>query len=147
VEKSCDTESAKQFLNEFQSTRESYCDEQLYNCDESALFYTMLPTKYLDLKSAPNKAGLKLRKDRVTLLFCFNKAGTDAEIEAEEEPVQVPTAQEAPNGLDTVIGWLEVQQGVEQVKIMQLVSLKNMILQKKIFSCKKQQKITDFLKK
>jgi hypothetical protein len=74
--KSCDTESAKQFLNEFQSMCEGYCDEQLYNCDESALFYRMLHTKSLDLKSAPNKAGLKLSKDRVTLLFCLNKAGT-----------------------------------------------------------------------
>jgi hypothetical protein len=32
-----------------------------------------------------------------------------------------------------MIGWLEAQQEVEQIKIMQLVSLKNMILQKKIF--------------
>jgi hypothetical protein len=72
--------------------------------------------------------------------------GSDAEIEeAEEEPIEVLTAQEALNGLDTVIGWLEAQQEVEQVKIMQLVLLKNMILQKR-FSCTKQQKITDFLK-
>jgi hypothetical protein len=47
----------------------------------------------------------------------------------------VPTAQEALNGLDAVIGWKEEQQEVEQVKIMHLVSLKNMILQKRL-SCK-----------
>jgi hypothetical protein len=73
--KSCDTESTKQILNEFQFACEGYCDEQLYNCDESALFYRILTTKSLDLKSAPNKAGLKLSKDHVTLLFCLNKAG------------------------------------------------------------------------
>jgi hypothetical protein len=66
--------------------------------------------------------------------------GSDVEIEeVEEQPVEMPTAQEAPNGLDTVTGWLEAQQEVEQVTIMQLVSLKNMILQKR-FSCKKQNK-------
>jgi hypothetical protein len=35
----------------------------------------MLPTKSLDLKSAPNKEGLKLSKDRITILFCLNKTG------------------------------------------------------------------------
>jgi hypothetical protein len=52
------------------------------------------------------------------------------QISLKEEPVDVPTDQEALQGLEIVIGWLEAQQDVEQVKIMQLVSLKNMILKK-----------------
>jgi hypothetical protein len=60
--------------------------------------------------------------------------GSDVEMELEEEPVYVPTDQEALQVLETVIGWSEAQQDVEQVKIMQLVSLKNMILKKKILS-------------
>jgi 23S rRNA maturation mini-RNase III len=44
--------------------------------------------------------------------------GSDVEMELEEEPVDVPTYQEALQGLETVIGWLEAQQDVEQVKIM-----------------------------
>jgi hypothetical protein len=56
--------------------------------------------------------------------------GSDVEMELEEEPVDVPTNQEALQGSETVIGWLEAQQDVGQVKIMQLVSLKNMILKK-----------------
>jgi hypothetical protein len=60
--------------------------------------------------------------------------GSDVEMELEEEPFDVPTDQEALQGFETMIGWLEAQQNVEQVKIMQLVSLKNMILKKKILS-------------
>jgi hypothetical protein len=72
--------------------------------------------------------------------------GSDVEMEIEEEPVDVPTDQEALQGLETVIGWLGSQQDFEQIKIMQLVSLKYMILKKRL-SHNKQQTITDFLKK
>jgi hypothetical protein len=27
-----------------------YCDEQVYNCDETALYYRLLPAKSLDVK-------------------------------------------------------------------------------------------------
>jgi radical SAM superfamily enzyme len=69
--------------------------------------------------------------------------GSDVEMELEEEPVDVPTDQEALQGLETVIGWLEAQQDVEQVKIMQLVLLKNMILKKR-FSHKNNKKLLTF---
>lgn len=35
----------------------------------------MLLNITLDLKSVPSKAGLKLSKNRVILLFCINKTG------------------------------------------------------------------------
>jgi hypothetical protein len=50
--------------------------------------------------------------------------GCVVEMELEEEPVDVTTDQKAQQGLKTVTGWLDTQQDVEQVKIMQLVSLK-----------------------
>lgn len=76
--RSNDVQGAEQFLKPFQELvqKENYSDEQLYNCDETALYYRMLPSKSLDMKSFPNKAGLKLSKDRVTLLFCTNKTGS-----------------------------------------------------------------------
>jgi hypothetical protein len=52
-----------------------YTNEQLYNCDEAALYYKLLPNKSLDLKKAPTKAGMKTNKERVTLLLCANKTG------------------------------------------------------------------------
>nr|XP_014347650.1 PREDICTED: tigger transposable element-derived protein 1-like [Latimeria chalumnae] len=41
----CDNESAAAFPQQLQSeiTERGYNDEQLYNCDETALFYKMLP--------------------------------------------------------------------------------------------------------
>jgi hypothetical protein len=69
--------------------------------------------------------------------------GSDVEMELEEKPVDVLTDQEAPQGLETVIGWLEAQQDVEQVKIVQLVSLNSMILKKR-FSHKNNNKLVTF---
>lgn len=40
-----------------------YTDEQMYNCDETTLYYKQLPNKSLDLKKAPSKAGLKTNKE------------------------------------------------------------------------------------
>ena len=75
--RSCNHEDAREFITSFIKSikDENYTDDQLYHCDETALFYRMLPSKSLDLSSAPNKAGFKANKDRVTLLFCVNKSG------------------------------------------------------------------------
>uniref|UniRef100_A0A8C8RSI5 DDE-1 domain-containing protein n=1 Tax=Pelusios castaneus TaxID=367368 RepID=A0A8C8RSI5_9SAUR len=49
----------------------------MYNCDETALFAKLLPDKTLALKYETQKtAGFKKIKDRVTLLFCMNKTGS-----------------------------------------------------------------------
>jgi hypothetical protein len=44
-----------------------YTDEQLYNCDETALYYRLLPDKFLDLKKAPSNVGMRTDKQRVTV--------------------------------------------------------------------------------
>ena len=52
-------------------------DTQTYNADETALYYRIMPNRTLALKK--NKTahqGYKEIKDRVTLLFCCNRAGT-----------------------------------------------------------------------
>jgi hypothetical protein len=59
---------------------------------------------------------IKIKAIKAFLSFLVMRNGL------EEEPVDVPTDQEALQGLETVIGWLGAQQDVEQVKIMQLVS-------------------------
>jgi hypothetical protein len=52
-----------------------YTDEQLYNCDETALYYKLLPNKSLDFKKAPSKVSMKTNKERVTLLLCAINTG------------------------------------------------------------------------
>ncbi len=77
--RSADKDSAAQFpprLLEFLADKE-LVDEQVYNADESGLFYRMLPNSTLAQKNDITKSeGYKLAKDRVTLLFCVNKTGT-----------------------------------------------------------------------
>ncbi|XP_067134499.1 jerky protein homolog-like [Centruroides vittatus] len=75
--KSSDIKAAAEFSKQFTISikKEGYTDAQVYNCDETALYYRMLPSKTIDLKSNPQKAGLKLSKERITALFCVNKAG------------------------------------------------------------------------
>ena len=51
-------------------------DHQVYNCDETALYFRMLPTTTLDVNNSINKSGLKINKVRVTLLFATNKSGS-----------------------------------------------------------------------
>ncbi|XP_053373996.1 jerky protein homolog-like [Mercenaria mercenaria] len=51
--------------------------EQIYNCDETALYFKMLPDKTLACKSDQQKTlGFKQVKDRITVLLCCNMAGT-----------------------------------------------------------------------
>lgn len=55
---------------------ENLIDDQIYNADESGLFWKMFPDKTLvhcKEKSAP---GTKMSKERITFLCCANKSGT-----------------------------------------------------------------------
>jgi hypothetical protein len=47
----------------------------VYNCDETAFFYRMLPEK--SVSNANYSNGVKKNKDRLTLLLCCNYDGTD----------------------------------------------------------------------
>jgi hypothetical protein len=51
-------------------------EEQLHSCDETALHYKMLPTKFLAINKSAEKYSMKINKERVTLLFCANTTGS-----------------------------------------------------------------------
>ena len=48
--------------------------EDIYNCDETGLFFRALPDKTLALKSEDAKGG-KLAKERLTVLLCASATG------------------------------------------------------------------------
>ncbi|XP_024049951.2 jerky protein homolog-like [Terrapene carolina triunguis] len=51
-----------------------YAPEQIYNADETGLCYRMLPDRTLASRTEEQKAkGIKVIKERVTILFCVNK--------------------------------------------------------------------------
>ena len=54
----------------------SLTSEQLYNCNETGLWYQMLPDKALAAKSEKQAPGMKKPKERVTLMACSNATGT-----------------------------------------------------------------------
>lgn len=51
-----------------------YNEEDIYNMDETGLFWRMLPSKGL---SSARQPGFKKNKDRISLVFCCNASGTD----------------------------------------------------------------------
>lgn len=53
---------------------EGYRAADIFNCDETALFYKQAPSRSLMAKT---RKGLKSCKDRVTCLFCINLDGTE----------------------------------------------------------------------
>ena len=50
--------------------------EQIYNADETGLFWRVLPDKTLAGSREKDAPGVKKSKDRVTLLCCANATGT-----------------------------------------------------------------------
>src|SRR4051794_25031444 len=53
-----------------------YADEDIYNADETGLFFKCLPDRTLNRKGRRCTNG-KLSKERVTLMLCSNSTGTD----------------------------------------------------------------------
>ena len=56
--------------------REGLTPEQMYNCDETGLYYKRLPTKTLTTKAEKNASGMKKQKERVTLMASSNASGS-----------------------------------------------------------------------
>lgn len=52
----------------------NYSPEDIWNTDETGLFFRALPNKTLCLKSDPCKGG-KISKERLTVMFCVNMVG------------------------------------------------------------------------
>ena len=60
----------------WQNILQNYQPSDIYNCDESSLFYKLLPHKTFTFKGE-RCAGGKLSKERITVLFCCNMDGSD----------------------------------------------------------------------
>lgn len=56
--------------------REGYSDHEIYNADETGIFFKLLPDKTLKFKNEKCIGG-KLAKDRITALVCANMTGSD----------------------------------------------------------------------
>ncbi|GFT68229.1 tigger transposable element-derived protein 1 [Trichonephila clavipes] len=52
-----------------------YCAHQVFNADETGLFWKKMPTRTYIAKSEKTASGFKAAKDRVTLLLCSNASG------------------------------------------------------------------------
>lgn len=62
------------FTENLSSILANYEAEDIYNADESGLFFRALPDKTMALKSEKCVGG-KFSKERLTILFCVNMAG------------------------------------------------------------------------
>ena len=73
-----DHHTASNFSEEFRRLirEHNVTPEQVYNADETALFWRCLPTSTLSAYTEREAVGFKVNKDRVTLLSCANAAGT-----------------------------------------------------------------------
>lgn len=76
---SSDTSSITPFIHQFRAKRNEMglLDSQIYNADESGLYYKIIPDKtYVaaETKSAP---GRKIKKERFTFMLCSNADGSN----------------------------------------------------------------------
>ena len=56
--------------------RRQFSDDQIFNADETGLFYKLMPDKTLKFKGE-NCSGCKLSKDRITVMVAANMSGTE----------------------------------------------------------------------
>lgn len=75
---SADKDAATKFVDEFAQfiAQEKLTPEQVYNADETALYWRRLPGKTLAQETEQECSGSKGSKDRVSVLGCSNAAGT-----------------------------------------------------------------------
>jgi hypothetical protein len=75
--KDADQEAADQWINNIlPQLLETYSPENVYNADETGIYYRALPDGTLTFKT-DKIAGSKKAKDRVTVLVCANMDGSD----------------------------------------------------------------------
>lgn len=74
---SADTEAAKLFVPILKKIIEEgeYDDHQIFNADETGLFWKKMPKRTYVAKTEKKAPGFKVAKDRISLLFCSNKSG------------------------------------------------------------------------
>ncbi|XP_071053235.1 jerky protein homolog-like [Onthophagus taurus] len=75
---SSDKSAAESYLIEFNRLIETYelTLEQVYNADETGLFWKSLPSKTLAMQNEKNAPGHKSSKERITLMPCANASGS-----------------------------------------------------------------------
>lgn len=76
---SSDTTAITQFVNQIRAKIDEMklTNEQMYNADESALFYKLLPEKTYVAACEKTAPGSKIQKERLTFLLCANAEGTN----------------------------------------------------------------------
>lgn len=75
--KSVNTETVEEWLRvKWPRLREGYADREIFNADETGLFFRLTPDKTLKFKGEKCIGG-KLSKDRITVLVCANMDGTE----------------------------------------------------------------------
>ena len=76
---SCNQESFESFKEDFMAVveEENFTHDMIYNADESALFFKMLPNKTIALENEKKVAGRKTEKKRITFMPCANASGTN----------------------------------------------------------------------
>lgn len=74
---SADENAAKNYPNELAKIIQEggYTPDQIFNADETALFWKQMPKRTFISKSQKTAGGFKAAKDRVTLLLCSNTSG------------------------------------------------------------------------
>ena len=75
---SSDLPAANDFVSSFQKfiEEEKYTLNQIFNCDETGLYYKLLPEKTLASSFEKSADGRKKQKERVTINACSNMLGT-----------------------------------------------------------------------
>ena len=74
---SSNKEAAEKFVVEFSDVikKEDYLSRQIFNADETGLFWKKLPNRTCITKEQKSLPGHKPIKDRLTLLLCGNASG------------------------------------------------------------------------
>lgn len=72
---SVNQDDVREFVEKLPSILLEYSPENIYNADETGLFYKALPDKTLALKTEKCIGG-KMAKDRLTILFCASMTGS-----------------------------------------------------------------------
>ena len=74
---SADKRAAEDFIEKFSGMikTESYVSNQVFNCDETGLFWKKMPRRTYITEEESRMPGHKPMKDRLTLAFCANASG------------------------------------------------------------------------
>lgn len=68
------SETAEEEMKGLQTIAGEFAEGDIYNIDETGLFWKMMPSRGLSSQSLP---GLKKEKARITLVLCVNASGSD----------------------------------------------------------------------